>query len=81
MTFLCECCPKTADQPVRYFLHLLLAHETGVLARAVEPSLFGTPTLDESPPNRPRVWDRWDKGGRNGPVRRTHAPAPERLAS
>lgn len=74
MTFLCEVCGRIADQPVRYFLHLILAHETGALARAVEPSLFGGAVMNESPPKHPRVWDRWDRGGKSGPATRSPGP-------
>lgn len=68
MTLICEVCSRTADQPSRYFIHLAIAHQTGELARAVEPTLFGTATISEAPPSHPRVWDRWDRGGRSGPA-------------
>ena len=80
MTFLCECCPGTASEYARYIIHLQLAHPLGDLARAVEPSLFGTHLINEAPSQHPRVWDRWDQGGRSGPARRHRppdAPAPE----
>ena len=74
MTFQCDCCPRTADQYVRYILHLQLGHPLGELARAVEPSLFGSATINEAPAAQPRVWDRWDKGGKSG--RATRSPGP-----
>jgi hypothetical protein len=74
LTYCCEICTRTADQPVRYFLHLLLGHPIGDLARAVEPSLLGGTHISESPPTKPRIWDRWDKGGRSGPPTRRPGP-------
>lgn len=79
MTFLCECCPTLCKSVDAYFGHLITYHDTGELARVLEPSLFGGAVLNEAPAAHPRVWDRWDQGGRSGPARRTppDAPAPE----
>jgi hypothetical protein len=71
---MCEVCPSAADQYVRYIIHLDLAHDVGDLARAVEPSLFGTVIHSEAPPKHPRIWDRWDKGGKSGPPTRSPGP-------
>jgi hypothetical protein len=76
MTWKCEICSRsdesrgpTFTSAWAYFWHLA-AHDPGSLARAVEPSLFGTPKINQAQPKFPRVWDRWDRGGRSGRVRR-----------
>lgn len=74
MTFQCECCPRTASDYQRYIIHLDLGHPVGELARAVEPTLFGSVTINEAPAAKPRVWDRWDRGGRSGPPTRSPGP-------
>ena len=76
MTLFCECCPFVHETPDydRYIIHLQLAHPLGELARAVEPSLFGGAVLNEAPAAKPRIWDRWDRGGRSGPA--TRCPGP-----
>ncbi len=74
-------CPSTAQTFEDYIWHLNSwnvygnrEHPPGDLARAVEPSLLGETVMDEAPPKYPRVWDRWDRGGRSGSVRQMRPP-------
>jgi hypothetical protein len=76
LIYQCEVCTRLADQYVRYIIHLDIGHPLGDLARAVEPALLGSTAIDESPPKHPRVWDRWDRGGKSGPPVRTICPGP-----
>ena len=74
LIFQCEVCPATAASAWAYVYHLDAAHPVGELARAVEPSLFGSVVINEASAAKPRVWDRWDQGGKSG--RATRRPGP-----
>ncbi len=81
MTLDCEMCPATASSFWAYVWHLNSTdaygnrrHPSGDLARAVERSLLGETLIDEAPAKHKRIWDRWDRGGRSGPVRQIRAP-------
>ena len=74
LTWTCEVCEVRGrfllfSSAWSYQWHLSNTHDSGDLARVVEPGLFGTTHSDQAPPAQPRVWDRWDRGGYSKPPR------------